>query len=209
MKANLLDKKGKVAETLELPSVFNEVRIHKELMSQAVKAYLDNQRQSNAHSKSRGEVAGSTRKIYRQKGTGNSRQGSIRSPLHRKGGVAFGPRNVRNYESTLTKKMRKLAIRSALSLKAKGENVFVVDAFELPKTEITKYAVSFLKASKVKGKVLVVTDTSDTLVQKSFNNINKSAVAVVNELNVYTLLNYDNLVFTKKAMELAETYWKK
>ena len=105
--------------------------------------------------------------------------------------------------------MRKLAIRSALSLKAKGENVFVVDSFELPKTEITKYAVSFLKASKVKGKVLVVTDTSDTLVQKSFNNINKSAVAVVNELNVYTLLNYDNLVFTKKAMELAETYWKK
>lgn len=209
MKASLLDKKGKVAETLELPSVFNEVRIHKELMSQAVKAYLDNQRQSNAHSKSRGEVAGSTRKIYRQKGTGNSRQGSIRSPLHRKGGVAFGPRNNRNYESTLTKKMRKLAIRSALSFKAKGENVFVVDSFELPKTEITKYAVSFLKASKVKGKVLVITDTSDTLVQKSFNNINKSAVAVVNELNVYTLLNYDNLVFTKKAMELAETYWKK
>jgi large subunit ribosomal protein L4 len=209
MKANLLDKKGKVAETLELPSVFNEERIHKELMSQAVKAYLDNQRQSNAHTKSRGEVAGSTRKIYRQKGTGNSRQGSIRSPLHRKGGVVFGPRNIRNYESTLTKKMRKLAIRSALSLKAKGENVFVVDSFELPKTEITKYAVSFLKASKVKGKVLVVTDTSDTLVQKSFNNINKSAVAVVNELNVYTLLNYDNLVFTKKAMELAETYWKK
>lgn len=209
MKASLLDKKGKVAESLELPSVFNEERIHKELMSQAVKAYLDNQRQSNAHSKSRGEVAGSTRKIYRQKGTGNSRQGSIRSPLHRKGGVAFGPRNVRNYESTLTKKMRKLAIRSALSLKAKGENVFVVEGFELPKTELTKYAVSFLKASKVKGKVLVVTDTSDTLVQKSFNNINKSAVAVVNELNVYTLLNYDNLVFTKKAMELAETYWKK
>lgn len=209
MKANLLDKKGKVAETLELPSVFNEERIHKELMSQAVKAYLDNQRQSNAHTKSRGEVAGSTRKIYRQKGTGNSRQGSIRSPLHRKGGVVFGPRNIRNYESTLTKKMRKLAIRSALSLKAKGENVFVVDSFELPKTEITKYAVSFLKASKIKGKVLVVTDTSDTLVQKSFNNINKSAVAVVNELNVYTLLNYDNLVFTKKAMELAETYWKK
>ncbi len=209
MKASLLDKKGKVAESLELPSVFNEERIHKELMSQAVKAYLDNQRQSNAHSKSRGEVAGSTRKIYRQKGTGNSRQGAIRSPLHRKGGVAFGPRNVRNYESTLTKKMRKLAIRSALSLKAKGENVFVVEGFELPKTELTKYAVSFLKASKVKGKVLVVTDTSDTLVQKSFNNINKSAVAVVNELNVYTLLNYDNLVFTKKAMELAETYWKK
>jgi len=209
MKASLLDKKGKVAESLELPSVFNEVRIHKELMSQAVKAYLDNQRQSNAHTKSRGEVAGSTRKIYRQKGTGNSRQGSIRSPLHRKGGVVFGPRNIRNYESALTKKMRKLAIRSALSLKAKGENVFVVDSFELPKTEITKYAVSFLKASKVKGKVLVVTDTSDTLVQKSFNNINKSAVAVVNELNVYTLLNYDNLVFTKKAMELAETYWKK
>lgn len=209
MKASLLDKKGKVAETLELPSVFNEERIHKELMSQAVKAYLDNQRQSNAHTKSRGEVAGSTRKIYRQKGTGNSRQGSIRSPLHRKGGVVFGPRNIRNYESTLTKKMRKLAIRSALSLKAKGENVFVVDSFELPKTEITKYAVSFLKASKVKGKVLVVTDTSDTLVQKSFNNINKSAVAVVNELNVYTLLNYDVLVFTKKAMELAETYWKK
>ena len=119
MKANLLDKKGKVAETLELPSVFNEERIHKELMSQAVKAYLDNQRQSNAHTKSRGEVAGSTRKIYRQKGTGNSRQGSIRSPLHRKGGVVFGPRNIRNYESTLTKKMRKLAIRSALSLKAK------------------------------------------------------------------------------------------
>ncbi len=209
MKASLLDKKGKVAESLELPSVFNEVRIHKELMSQAVKAYLDNQRQSNAHTKSRGEVAGSTRKIYRQKGTGNSRQGSIRSPLHRKGGVVFGPRNIRNYESTLTKKMRKLAIRSALSFKAKGENVFVVDSFELPKTEITKYAVSFLKASKVKGKVLVVTDTSDTLVQKSFNNINKSAVSVVNELNVYTLLNYDNLVFTKKAMELAETYWKK
>ena len=209
MKASLLDKKGKVAETLELPSVFNEVRIHKELMSQAVKAYLDNQRQSNAHTKSRGEVAGSTRKIYRQKGTGNSRQGSIRSPLHRKGGVVFGPRNIRNYESTLTKKMRKLAIRSALSFKAKGESVFVVDSFELPKTEITKYAVSFLKASKVKGKVLVVTDTSDTLVQKSFNNINKSAVSVVNELNVYTLLNYDNLVFTKKAMELAETYWKK
>ncbi|MEI6462897.1 MAG: 50S ribosomal protein L4 [bacterium] len=208
-RAVLLDKKGKKIEELELPEIFNEAKPNKDLVAQAVKIYLANQRESNAQTKTRGMVQGSSRKLYRQKGTGNSRQGSVRSPLHRKGGIVFGPSNEKNYKVALTKKMKKLAIRSVLTLKAKDGEVLVASEVEMPKTKWAKYAEDFVKNSKVKGSVLVVTEKPSEEVQKAFGNIEKVTVAVLNELNTYTLVNASNVIFMKDCLEVASKFWKK
>ncbi|MEI6887300.1 MAG: 50S ribosomal protein L4 [bacterium] len=208
-KAVLLDKKGKKIEELELPEVFNEAKPNKDLIAQAVKIYLGNQRESNAQTKTRGMVQGSSRKLYRQKGTGNSRQGSVRSPLHRKGGVVFGPTNEKNYKAVLSKKMKKLAIRSVLTLKAKEGEILVASEVDMPKTKWAKYAEDFVKNSKVKGSVLVVTNTSDLQVQKAFGNIEKVTVSVLNELNTYMIANASYIIFMKDCIEVASKFWKK
>lgn len=171
-------------------------------MHQVVKMQLANHRVGTAATKTRGEVRGGGRKPYRQKGTGRARAGSIRSPLWRKGGVVFGPQP-RDYSYTLPKKIRRLALKSALSSKVKGRNMIVMDelTLEAPKT---KRMVEILNALQVDRKALIVTADGDVNVYKSARNIPGIKPVRADFMSVYDILNHDKLVITKDAVAKVE-----
>ena len=165
-----------------------------------VKQYLANQRQGTHKAKERAEIAGSTRKIKRQKGTGTARAGSIKSPVFRGGGRIFGPRP-RSYSFKLNKKLKQLARRSALTYKLKEDAIKIVEdfTFETPKT---KSYLSFLNALNINGtKSLYVTSELDKNIYLSGRNIKGAKVAVVEELNTYDILNADNLIISENSVE--------
>ena len=178
----------------------NEAVVHQALVRQ-----LANARQGTHDTKTRGEVAGSTKKLYRQKGTGRARQGGIRAPHRRGGGVAFGP-HPRDYRQDMPKKMRRLAIRSVLSTKAgDGELVLVEDlSFSEPKT---KAMLDTLRHLGVDGTALVVTEQPDRNLILSARNIPGVFTLPAAQLNVATLLSYKYLVMTVGAARRAEALW--
>jgi len=165
-----------------------------------VKQYLANQRQGTHKSKERGEVAGSTKKIKRQKGTGTARAGSIKSPVFRGGGRAFGPRP-RNYGFKLNKKVKQLARLSALSYKAKEQAIMVVEdfTFEAPKTKDFVNVLNNLNISDKKS-LMVLTEQNKNLYLSS-RNLKTSKVVKLSELSTYDILNCANLVFIESSLE--------
>lgn len=171
-------------------------------MHAAVKIQLANQRAGTSSTKTRSEVRGGGRKPYRQKGTGRARAGSIRSPLWRKGGVIFGPQP-RDYSYKLPRKLRRLALKSALSSKAKGEDVVVVDelVFAEPKT---RRMIEVLDAFDLYSKTLVVTADGDVNVIKSARNIPGVKSVRADFLSVYDILDHDKLVITQDAVARVE-----
>lgn len=173
-----------------------------------VKRYLAAQRQGTHKSKERAEVAGSTRKIKRQKGTGTARAGSIKSPVFVGGGTIFGPRP-RNYTQSLNKKVKMLARRSALSYKAKEDGIMVLDALsmESPKTKEYKALLANLKVND--KKTLVVLPEYSQSVLLSSRNLQGHKVTTANSLNTYDILNCNNLILVKDAVELIENQLKK
>jgi len=176
----------------------NEVALYED-----VRRHLANRRQGTAKTKERSEITGSTKKLYRQKGTGNARRGSIKSPLLRKGGTVFGPQP-RNYGFKLNKKVVQLARKSALSVKAGEEAIKVVTdfTFEAPKT---KQVVSILDALELSGKkVLILTSGTDQHVVKSANNIPGISVLEANKPNTYQILHADVLLIQQSAIEVLE-----
>lgn len=184
-------------------NVFN-VEVNKAVLHQVVVAQLANKRQGTQSTKTRSEVRGGGIKPWRQKGTGRARQGSIRAPQWVGGGVVFAPKP-RDYRVSLPKSMRKVAMKSALTVKVQENEMFILEALELdgPKT---KTMVNMLKAFDVK-KALIVTSESNLNVYKSGRNIQGIRVMPVNNINVYDLLKYDNLIITKDAVsKLEEVY---
>ena len=178
----------------------NEAVIHSVLVN-----FLANQRQGTQSTKTRAEVRGGGRKPWRQKGTGRARQGSIRAPQWIKGGIALGPKP-RSYKYTVNRKERRLAIKSMLSMKVLEQSLVVVDklAFEEIKT---KNMVSALSNLKVTGKTLVMLAEKNENVQKSARNIEGVKTTLVNTINVYDLLKYNNLVVTLDTVKkLEEVY---
>ena len=178
----------------------NEAVIHSVLVN-----FLANQRQGTQSTKTRAEVRGGGRKPWRQKGTGRARQGSIRAPQWIKGGIALGPKP-RSYKYTVNKKERRLAVKSMLSMKVLEQSLVVVDklAFEEIKT---KNMVSALNNLKVTGKTLVMLAEKNENVQKSARNIEGVKTTLVNTINVYDLLKYNNLVVTLDTVKkLEEVY---
>jgi large subunit ribosomal protein L4 len=167
-------------------------------MHQVVTAQLAARRAGTQSTKTRSEVSGGGKKPFKQKGTGNARQGSTRSPHYSGGGVALGPKP-RKYGQKTPKKMVKLALRSALSDRAAEGKVVVVDqwAFEAPKTKAAKAALSALG---VEGKALVVVDTNDTNTIRSFLNLPEVQLIEVGELNAYDVLCSDYVVFSKATL---------
>lgn len=168
-----------------------------------VRRYLANKRQGTASTKERGEVRGGGKKAYKQKGTGMARRGSIRSPLLKGGGTVFGPKP-RTYTVKLTKKARRLARKSALSLKASEKAITVVEDFsyEVPKT---KDVATMLQALKLDGKkVLLLTSESDAMVYKSARNIPGVKVLPANLPATYEIMNSDVLLIQKSAIEVLE-----
>jgi len=176
---------------------FNEAAVHNAVVMQ-----LASLRRGTHAVKTRGEVSGGGKKPWRQKGTGRARVGSIRSPLWRSGGVVFGP-TPRSYKYSLPKKARKVALKSALSLKVAEGNMIVVDklSFAEPKT---KEMVKVLKALNADAKALVVTAEKDYNVERSARNIPGVAPMEATGINVYDLMKYDKLVITQDAVAKVE-----
>jgi len=201
MTIDILNIQGeKTGKTVELPANIFGIEPNEHVLYLAVKQYLANQRQGTHKAKERSEVAGSTRKLHKQKGTGGSRKGDINSPLYPGGGRVFGPR-VRDYEQKLNKKVKKLARRSALSSKAKaGAIVFVEDfTFESPKT---KDYLNVLKNLNIDGKKsLVVTAEFNPSVHLSSRNLPTSRVIRAQDLNTYEILKANAIVLAAGSIE--------
>ena len=171
-------------------------------MHEVIKNYLANQRQGTQSAKTRGEVRGGGRKPFRQKGTGRHRQGSSTDPSQVGGGVVFAPKP-RSYRYSLPKKLRRLAMLSALSSKVAEKEIIVIDEikFEEPKT---KEMVKMLEAVKAEKKALIVTAEKDYNVVKSAANIPGVRTALVTTMNVYDIINHTNFIVTKEAVEKIE-----
>jgi len=189
---------GKEAGSLELDDAVFGVQPNVPVMHQVVTAQLAARRAGTQSTKTRAEVSGGGKKPFKQKGTGNARQGSTRSPHYSGGGVALGPKP-RKYGQKTPKKMVKLALRSALSDRAAEGKVVVVDewGFDAPKTKAAKAALSALG---VEGKALVVVDTNDTNTIRSFLNLPEVQLIEVGELNAYDVLCSDYVVFSKATL---------
>jgi large subunit ribosomal protein L4 len=168
-----------------------------------VKQFLANQRQGTHKSKQRNEVAGSTRKLHKQKGTGGSRKGSIKSPVFRGGGRIFGPQP-RDYSFKLNKKLKQLARMSALSYKAKNNDIVVLEDFQFS-TPKTKNFISLINNLKIDGhKSLMVLANLDSNILLSSRNLQKSKVVTATDINTYDLLNADKLVLTASSVKTIE-----
>ena len=204
-KINVVDMAGKVVSELELNDAVFGIEPNKTAMHSAVVNYLANQRQGTQSTLTRTEVSGGGRKPWRQKGTGHARQGSTRAPQWRHGGVALGPKP-RSYRFTLNKKVRRLAMLSALSSKVSENEMVVVDAIKTDEFK-TKTMVAMLKALGAEKKTLIVLDSVDAKVIKSAANIEGVKTTQANTLNVYDILNCDKFVIVKGAVEkLEEVY---
>ena len=165
---------------------------------------MSNARNNPAKTKGRGEVQGSGRKLYKQKGTGNARVGDKNSPI-RRGGVAFGPRGERNFTKTMTKKARRLALQGLISLKAHDNMIKGVTGmtFDAPKTKDALSVLTSLGLSQ--SKVLVVLDQNNETAKKSFRNIDKVTYVQVEYLNPYDIMHADVLLFTEPALNAINT----
>ena len=201
-KVDVYDIKGKKVSDVELAeSVFgiepNEAIVHSVLVN-----YLANQRQGTQSTKTRAEVRGGGRKPWRQKGTGRARQGSIRAPQWVKGGIALGPKP-RSYKYTVNKKERRLAIKSLLSSKVLEKELTVVDKLELSEIK-TKTMVKALSDLKVEGKTLIVLADKNENVLMSSRNIEGVKTILLNNINVFDLLKYNNLVLPLETVKKIE-----
>jgi large subunit ribosomal protein L4 len=194
MKAKVFYQDGKVKGDIDLAdSVFN-AEVNEQIMYLVVKTYLANQRQGTAKTKGRSEVSGGGRKPWKQKHTGNARAGSNTSPLWVRGGKAFGP-SPRNYYRAIPKTIRRIALTSALSSRAKEEKISVVAgiALDAPKT---KTVAAMIDALALSGKrILLVVDTSSKNLYLSGRNIKNLTVKPVSDINAYDVLNNDAIVF--------------
>lgn len=202
---SVFDMAGNQVSETELNDAVFGITPNEGVMHAMVVNYLANQRQGTQSTLTRTEVRGGGRKPWRQKGTGHARQGSIRAPQWYHGGVALGPKP-RDYRYSLNKKVRRLAMKSALSTKVLDNNMIVLDALTMDNFK-TKTIVEMLKALGVEGKALIVTAEADTKVIKSAANIPGIKTAAVNTLNVYDILNYDKFIIVKNAVgKLEEVY---
>ncbi len=205
MKVAVLDRNGKeTGRSVELSNDIFGFEPNEHAIYLDVKQYLAHQRQGNHKAKERGEIAGSTRKIKKQKGTGTARAGSIKSPVFRGGGRIFGPRP-HGYDQKLNKNVKRIARRSALSLKAKESALMVIEdlAFDAPKT---KDFISVLESLGIQAKksLFVLADANKN-VYLSSRNLEQSKVVTSSELNTYSIVNAANVVISESAIEAIET----
>ncbi len=189
---------GHPVSQVELPDAVFNVPVKGHVLHEVVIMQLANRRAASASVKHRGDVAGSTRKLYKQKGTGRARRGDIKSPLLRGGGVIFGP-DGRTYDYRVPKKVRRLALRMALSSKLQEQALVVLDRFDLAEIKTQAVAVA-LKALKLKS-ALIVTPEADDRLERSSRNLPAVKVLRCAGLNVYDVLKYDTLVLLQPAIQ--------
>jgi len=195
-KVQVFSQTGEKTKEIEVPKEVFSYPLKEHLIYEAVVNYRSNQRRGTASTKTRAEVRGGGRKPWRQKGTGRARAGSNRSPIWRKGGVVFGPRN-RDYAYHIPKKARKNALKSALSLKFEENKILVLESLEFKEPK-TKEGIKFLRNLGLES-VLVVGSHENKNLFLCLRNIPLVKAIDQNQVNVYDVLNYESLVFTKKA----------
>ncbi len=205
MELDVINSSGSKVKSIEVDEQVFGLKPRRAVVHQALLAQRANQRRGTHSTKTRGEVAGSTVKLFRQKGTGRARQGSIRAPHRRGGGIVFGPKP-RSYKQDLPKRMRRLAIRSVLSARAADGDLRVIDmlSFEKPKT---KELQSLLETLGFERKTLVVTAQPEPMIKRSAGNMPRVKWLPAAYLNVLDLLSYRSLLMTEDALRIAEGLW--
>jgi large subunit ribosomal protein L4 len=231
------NQSGEIIKEINLnPSVF-AIKINEALVHQAAVAQMANKRQNLAHTKNKGDVRGGGKKPWKQKGTGRARHGSIRSPLWKGGGVTFGPRNDRNFKQKINKKMKKIALFSCLTDKAKENTLLLLDNFNLPEAktkEFTKVLLNLKNSLKLKIKktpqtttdkskkgekknnlkdyslsLLVASNEKTSQLSRAGRNIPGVKITNVNSLNILDLLQYKNLILTEDSLPAIEKIYLK
>jgi large subunit ribosomal protein L4 len=196
---------GAVTGSLELSDAIFGIEPNQDVLHRVILNQLANRRQGTHSTKTRSEVNGGGRKPYRQKGTGRARQGSTRSAQHVGGGIIFGPKP-RDYSYTLPKKVRRLAMKSALSTKVAAGNLIVIDTLELPEIK-TQKMVQFLGNIGASKSTLLVTAVRNEIIERSTRNIVGIKTALVNTINVFDILKFEKFVVTKEAvLKVQEVY---
>jgi large subunit ribosomal protein L4 len=196
---DVVDPKGKKAGSVELPGAIFDVQTNVPLIHQVVTAQLAAARQGTHSTKNRGEVSGAGRKPFKQKGTGRSRQGSVRAPEHTGGGVVHGP-TPRDYSQRTPKKMIAAALLGVLSDRARGERLHVITSFGFDAPS-TKNAVELLGQVATSKNVLIVLDRDDEIGAKSVRNLRNVHVLFADQLNAYDVVVSDDIVFTRAAFD--------
>jgi large subunit ribosomal protein L4 len=198
-KIKTLDQTNKASGNIEIDDSITDTPYNRNVVSEVVRQFLASKQQGTHSTKNRSEVAYSTRKLYRQKGTGSARSGSAKSPLRRHGGTIFGPQ-FRSHSIRLNKKTRLLATKSAFAEKIRQDGVVVIDKLELNDNK-TKNLKSLLSKLKLNSKVLIVTDQISENLQLASRNLREVHVLSHRSLNVYEIMKNNKVVFTKKAIE--------
>lgn len=197
---------GKESGSLDLPKTIFGALVNKPLLAQALRVYLNNAKGHYSHTKTRGEVEGSTRKIYKQKGTGRARHGGIRAPIFVGGGIALGPKS-RKVTLDLPKKMKKASLISALSQKLLDKQIYGLSGLDKATGKTQEFA-KFIKNIKMKS-ALIVTDKTSEHAQRATSNIKSVNLIPAGELNALEVIKAQSLIFTKDAVEALESRIKK
>ena len=204
-KVNVHNVDGKKVSDVDLKEEIFGIEPNENVIHNVLVNYQANQRQGTQSTKTRSEVTGGGKKPWKQKGTGRARQGSIRAPQWIKGGIALGPKP-RSYKYTVNRKEKQLAVKSMLSMKVLEQSLVVLDKLDLAEIK-TKNMVAVLNNLKVAGKTLIMLPEKNEKVQKSARNIEGVKTTLVNTINVYDLLKYNNLVVTLDTVKkLEEVY---
>ena len=204
MKVDLYNQKGEVQGQVTLPKEIFEVAFNADLVHQIAISQMGNKRQISAHTKTRGEVSGGGKKPWRQKGTGRARVGSNRSPIWKGGGITFGPRNDKNYEREVPKKMRRKALLMVLSEKARNNKLIVVEEFSFAKPKTAEVQKLFLKMPCNNHSTLIALPNYDKNVVLSARNIKKTNIDDARNLNVLDVLNHQYMIVTKDSIKTIE-----
>jgi large subunit ribosomal protein L4 len=187
--------------TVKLDAKIFGLEANHELVGQAYRTYLANGRTAGARTLKRGEVAGGGKKPWRQKGTGRARVGSIRVPNWRGGGVVFGPTGNENYTLTLPVRMKRTAIRHALSLRTEGKIVSVLETFDCPEGKV-KPTIELLAKLGLAGNILLVVSEKDNLVERATRNVAGLKVVSATYVNVFDVMNADHIIITQKSLDV-------
>ncbi|WP_455100147.1 50S ribosomal protein L4 [Parvimonas micra] len=201
-KVNVYNQLGEVVGDIELNEAIFGIEVNEHVVYEVVKNHLANRRQGTQSAKTRAEVRGGGRKPWRQKGTGRARQGSIRAPQWKGGGVVFAPKP-RSYRYSVPKKVRRLAMKSVLSSKVLEGELRILDALTIDAFS-TKKAKEILKNLSLETKTMIVLPEGNDMIIKSFANLPKVETVVVDYMNVYDLMRFDNLVIIKDALSKIE-----
>lgn len=207
MQAQVYNIAGEVVENIEISDAVFAVPFNEGVVHQAVLRQQANARQGTASTKTRGDVTGSTRKLYRQKGTGRARTGGRKSPVRKGGGAVFGP-HPRDYRQAMPKKMRQLALRCVLSVKNSDGELKILDSLKFDEPR-TKQMISVLGALNIEKSALLVTSKSETNVVKSAHNIPGIKTLPANLLNVVDILSHEALIMEVGAVRKVEELWGK